>query len=303
MKYTFITTVTPGYMFALNCNFNTNKYYGTNADFHILHSSMEPDYMTICESAFPFKIVWIPMQDYGTFHTAKYACAKSLSGKYDSVCLIDADLFICCDVKPYFEKTAQEDILISAGHVWAGGDIEYLNFDNPDSIIDRCHCQLADFPVFINPTGHEKFFDDWINGTLIDYSHEISHPLVCFNRALCKNFKREQLMALPGHTWVCDQNYWDIDYIRQGDIMVNNLGERVCAIHNKWWKLGRSSGEWNANRGVNLNDTIRVGNLDKGERNFNAIRDFMVWFNDMTLETKRDDFFKDKHNWREYLKI
>ncbi len=304
MRYAFITTVSPGYMFALSCNFNTNKYYGTNADFCVLyHNAMEKDYMERCEKAFPFQIRWFAMDQFGTFHTAKYAFAKWIRDEYDSVCLIDADLFICCNVLSYFEKVAKEDILISATHVWSGGNIQELPFDNPDRLDDRGLCQLADFPVFINPKGREKFFDDWIAGTEIEPSKEISHPLVAFNRSICKNFKLEQLLSLPGNLWVCDQNYWDTEYIRQGDILINNFGERICAIHNKWWKLGRASGEWIANRNSDLTDPVRLANLDRGEKNFNTIRDFMSWFNDMTPETKRDDFFKDKHDWRTYLGV
>lgn len=303
MRHTFITTITPGYMFSLNCNFNTNKYYGTNADFCVLyHNSMEKDYMAKCETAFPFKIAWIPMQDYGTFHTAKYAFAKSLADKYDSVCLIDADLFICCNVLKYFEMVAEKNILISATHIWSGGDIENLPFDNPDKLVDRGLCQLADFPVFINPKGNEKFFDDWISGTLIDYSKEISHPLVSFNRAICRNVTLKQLLPLPGDLWICDNNYWDTDYIRNGDILVNNSGQRISAIHNKWWKEGRASGEWIASkRGINNPEFTK--RLDRGQNNFNTIRDFMSWFNDMTPETKREDFFKDRHDWRAYLGV
>jgi hypothetical protein len=309
-RYAFITTVSPGFLFALNANFNTNKYYGTNADFCVLYDGYvakdENDYMERCKDAFSFNIRWFSMGDFGdSYHSSKYRFAKYIQNEYDSVCLIDADLFICCNVIQLFEKAAIENVLISAGHAWSGEDITYLPFDNPDRMVDRGLCQLADFPVFINPKGNDKFFDDWVNGTLVSPSEEISHPLIAFNRAICRNFKLDQIIVLPGNLWVCDQNYWDIDYIRIADgRMVNSLGQTICAIHNKWWKLGRASGEWTASsHSQHFYEPEFQKRLDRGQNNFNAIKDFMSWFNDMTPATKRDDFFKEKHDWRTYLGV
>ena len=61
MKKAFVVTINEGYMFALNCAFNANKFFGTNADFHVLYHHETPEeYRTACTKAFApyFKIVW-----------------------------------------------------------------------------------------------------------------------------------------------------------------------------------------------------------------------------------------------------
>lgn len=305
MRYTYITTVSEGYMFALNCNFNTNKFYGTNADFHVLHNgTITEDYMKRCNDSFPFKIVWLNMLDYGTsFHNAKYGLARSID--YDSICLIDSDLFICCDTKEYFDKVYGNKLLISAGHMWAGGRKEYLDWGNPDVVIDRCKAQIADFPIFVDPSWLREFFKYWYENTTdkyVDISKEPSHPLVAFNRSICKFLTQDQVEALDGNLWVFDMRYWQDTVSIRDSKMFNQNGERICAVHNKWWKEGRSSAEWLAHRSVIANpEPWLVDNLNRGQHNFNTIRDFMAVFNDMTPATRRDDYFSGRMEWHPYL--
>jgi len=312
MKFAYVTSISPGYMFALNANMNANMYYGTNADFVIIQSQMEPEYMKAIENAFPFKIKWINRDDYShCFHNCKYAVASTLKDDYDAICLIDSDLFICCDTTPYFYRASQENVLITAGHVWSGGDANALPFDKPESLIDRGQAQLADFPIFINPKFGYKLFKKWFDHTLEGRGDsEANHPLVAFNRAIVNTLKKEELVVLPGDQWVCDQNYWDYNYWQEigedgKQHMFSSLrGAKtpIYAIHNKWWKVGRASGEWLAHRWVvTENNEFYMNRLTAGQNNFNNIKNMMSWFNDMTPDSKRTDFYQGTHDWKKYL--
>lgn len=315
MKYAFVTSVSPGYMFALNCNFNSNKFYGTNADFVVLHSYMdtpeEVEYRKKCESAFPFKIDWRNMHDYSTcFHNSKYAVAKALAEEYDVICLIDSDLFICCDTMKYFETAHFEKKLISAEHEWSGGNVDRLFSIPPERVNDRNEAQIADFPVFVDPKIGKPMFERWKFNT--ENGPEVGdwrHPLVAFNRALVENFKRNQVDVLDGHLWVCDMNFWDADYTEGIDtdgricIDTNHYGhkQQAMALHNKWWKPGRANGEWLGHRNIPATDVYTTSKLDRGERNFNTIKNFMAKFNDMTPETKRTDYLQEKIDRKAFL--
>jgi len=290
-------------MFALNATMNANKYYGTNADFHILYNpSLDEDYRKRCETAFPFEVRWIELRDANSsFHNAKYKHAASLADEYDAVCLIDADEFVCCDTKKYFEKVAKKDLLISATHAWSGLTKEQFYFDNPELIIDRCFAWLADFPVFINPKFGKKMFEYWYENSPGTSNKEYNHPLVAFNRAVAKFMKPEQVQAIDGKFWVSDYNYWTEERNIDGDKLVDSNGNRIYAVHNKWWKLGASSGEWinSVQSGIITDDYIE--RLDRGERNMNNIKTFMEWFNDMTPATRRDDYLKEPIDRKKYL--
>jgi len=319
MKYAYISTISPGYMFAMNATLNANKYYGTNADVHLLYpNSVEKDpvemaYMKRCETAFPFKVKWIPKDDFGgDYFDAKYKYAATLKDEYDSICIIDADLFICSDTTEYFEKSAKEDILITATRVRSGmKDKMCMTWDNPENIDSAPKSYFADFPTFINPKFGEKFLNDWHKGTNKDcrdvskdknYPANYFHPLMTMNRCICKLFKPEQTIALDGNFWDADFKIGWTDYIRKGDIMVNDLGKRFYAIHNKWWKNGRARSD--LKMPLRHKDNIEVNKrLDRFTKNINAIKDFMVWFNEMTPETKRDDYLKETIDRKKYLEL
>lgn len=313
-KYAYVTSVSPGYMFALNANFNSNKFYGTNADYVVLYDSwmaQDPDYMKRCETAFPFKVIWKSRDEFsGCFHNSKYAVAQSLKDEYDVICLIDADLFIGCDTRQYFDQAHFEKKFISATHVWSGGNVDGLPWGQPEKMVDRIFAQFADFPVFLDPKIGEAFFKQWKENTEDGQpGSEWQHPLVAFNRAIVKHFTREQVVPLDGFIWVSDSNFWSANYKEGLDengkicLTTDHYGthQTLKAVHNKWWKVGRTSGEFIPSWGRTDSDPGLVQVLDRGQNNFNVIKDFMAKFNSMTPETKREDYLQEKIDWRKYL--
>lgn len=302
-----ITTVSGGYMFALNANFNTNKFFATNADYHVIyHDSIPQEYREACTRAFAdsFEIRWIPMSGLNCdFHNSKYFYAHQLGQQslYQAVCLIDADLFIIENLNTQFAKVYGTKNLISAQHLWSGGIKENL-FNIPwEDVRDRMHAQLADFPLFIDPKKNLQFLQDWLDFTKLEPSKEISHPLVACNRSIAKNFKNEQVMVLDGHAWIADMDFWTYRY--EWDRVKNILTYRtiegepksgqVFACHNKWWKDGRANGEFRAHTWVDKSHAY-YPRLLNGEHNFNEIKDMMAYFNNMIPATRRDDYLQER---------
>lgn len=295
MKHAFILTISTGYMFSLNATMNAMKHFGTNADFHVIyHEAVPQEYMDACSKAFPFKVFWYPIKQreeglvyndlYHAFFAEKYWIADQIKGDYDSLCIIDGDLFLCEDMTPWFEAAAIHKKFITADHKHCGMPVESLFKHNLEDIRDRNVASLADFPVFFDGKHHAQFIRDWY---LFTFDHHVtderSHPLIAFNRSIRKNVKLEDIVVLDGHHWVCDHNYWEVRYTERDGKMYNP--EPVYAIHNRWWKEGRASNEIIANR----NDSE---NFHNALHNFNSIRNFMAKFNAMTPETYWDDYVK-----------
>jgi hypothetical protein len=292
-RFAFVATISPGYMFSLNATMNAMKYYGTEADFHIVHhEAMTQEYMDACSKAFPFKVVWNLIKQrepnrvyndlYHAFFAEKYWWANHIKDDYDAVCIIDGDLFLCGNMNEWFEKAFNEKKLITADHKHSMFPVESLYKHSIDDIRDRMYAALADFPVFFDPKHHNQFLKDWYDFTF-DYAvtDERSHPLIAMNRSIRKNIKQEDIIVLDGHQWVCDFNYWETRYVERDMMMFNP--ERVYAIHNRWWKEGRANNEIAPNR----NDSPNFFNAIS---NFNSIRDFMAKFNAMTPETMWKDY-------------
>lgn len=294
MKKAFVVTISPGYMFSLNCNFNSNKYFGTNADFHILyHPEMEKDYMDACTKAFSeFNIIWIPIDYYdfdypnmyAAFFAAKYKRALEICDEYDSVCIIDGDYFICSNVNKYFQESVNGKF-ITATHVHSGLAVEDFSWNNHEQINNRCVCTFADFPVFFNCKTDKEMLKDWHDFSFAyPQGDERSHPLIAFNKAIAKHKSKKDTIALNGRTWVFDAEYWTVKAIVKGTQIFREDGDMLNAIHNRWWQKGRGNVEITGNRhSPHINTAIY---------NFNSIRDYMAMFNDMTEESKWHDYEK-----------
>lgn len=310
MKNAFVVTISLGYMFSLNATINAMRYFGTDADFYILYEWQTPkELIEAYKKAFP-NTFWIPLDQWGSgkryndnyhkFFADKYDYALKIKDEYDAVCIIDGDLFICCNVNEYF-KMAAEGKFITAEYLYCGMPIDSFYSQSLDQIIDRCYCAFADLSVFINAKMHSKFLSDWLEQTFIPIlGTECNHPLIAMNRSIKKNIPKESFVVLDGNRWACDKNYWSVEYIRKGDKLFNNLGE-VYAIHNRWWQPGRASGEWLANTNITSDNKGQISGVDRAQNNMNVIVNYMEWFNDMTPETRIPYYRPEPHNWRTYL--
>jgi len=311
MKNAFVVTITNGYMFSLNASINAMKHFGTNADFHILYQWETPSaYIEAYKKAFP-NTFWVPLSNWGssrkytdTYHiyfADKYDYALKIKDEYDSICIIDGDLFLCDNMNEYFRLAGEEGKFITATHEHCGMPIGSFYQQSLELVVDRCRCAFADFPVFVNTKLHEKFLFDWLEQTFhVQAGTEINHPLIAMNRSILKNIPKETFIVLDGNRWVCDKNYWITDIVRQGDRLVNQLGN-ISAIHNRWWKEGRANGDFNASIGIEESKKNHVASLDRVQNNMNNIVDYMEWFNDMTPETRVVHYCPTPLDWRKHL--
>lgn len=291
MKSAFIVSINWGYMFALNCNFNAMKYFKTDADFHMIYFFPEmneriEEYMQITKDAFPFNVFWSPMKKGTDYFNAKYDYVDSIKESYDSACIIDGDLFLCCNMNEYFDMAYTQDKykIITATHLYSGIKHDDFYWGDEHLVTDRCRCSFADFPVFFNPKKEIEFIHDWFSFTQDYKNTERSHPLIAMNRAIAKHYTKDDVLPLDGKLWVNDMNFWTHEYKPYGSNRLSHEDGVICAIHNRWWQHGRANGEIRRNKGHE--------NLPRGIRNFNIIKSYMEFFNNLTPSTRMDNYVK-----------
>jgi len=280
-KYAFIVTINWGYMFALNCTMNAAKYFGTNADFHILYKFPEmsadiENYMKESKEAFPFDVHWHPMEEGTDYFNAKYKHCEKIKEDYDAVCILDGDLFLCCNVNDLFAQAHSQESykLITASHLHSGIAPKDFHWGMERCVKDRCHCAFADFPTFIQPKKESGFMVDWFAFTQDHKNTEQSHPLIAMNRSIAKHYDIDDVMVLDGRNWVNDLNYWTHAYMLHGSNMLKHDDGMVHAIHNRWWQHGRAGTEIRNNR--------KSEHLKQAISNFNIIKSYMEFFNALT---------------------
>jgi hypothetical protein len=298
MKHAVISSVSGGgYMYSLNCTMNALKYFGTRADFHLLYygnpKSIKQEYKDACSSAFPFKVVWIPVSDFDGkgMHNVKYVYAKTLKGQYDSVCLIDGDYSLYTDITDILERSAKEDIIISGVHAFGRKQMwEDKYFEDPELVNDKCRNYLADFPLCINPNldrVQELLHRWWLNTNDPSkfISSEYNRVTVVLNRTVCELYKKEEIIALDHNQWLNDHSTGRANWNLWGDKLYNDEGQRIHAIHHKWWKSGRAGAVWRGGIRTTKDNIAGMNRLRQAERNINTVKLYMECLNAMTPST------------------
>lgn len=289
MKYAFTVTASIGYLFSVNSTINACKHFGTDADFYILyHPSITEEVRNSYKDVFPFKVEFIPMADFGNnFFASKYLYAHEIKDKYDSVCVLDGDQFLCSNVNEYFNAAAQGKFVTGT---WRSPDSvkKYIPFGKSDSVISFFNCFMSDLSVFFSSKYYPNFAIDWYNQTM-QGGGERNHPFVVLNRLICRDIKPDNLIELNCNLWLFDSIYWSerLDRTKSGDYLINSKGEILLGIHNRWWQEGRAKSE--------LINSLKYDNRKAtytGCHNMNLIKDYMEYFNDMTPRTKRDHYLK-----------
>ncbi len=290
MKYAFIVTASIGYMFGVNSTINACKHFGTEADFYILyHPSIIKEMRDSYKDMFPFKVEFIPMTDFGNnFFASKYIYVDEIKDKYDAVCILDGDQFLCSNVNEYFEAAAKGKF--ATGTWRSPSSVKHnIPFGRPDELISFHNCFLSDLSVFFSPKYYPNFATDWYKETMDMSKGERNHPFVVMNRLICRDVLPENLIELNCHLWLFDSIYWSERLTRVNDKLVNTNGEYLCGIHNRWWQEGRAKTELiNSLKYDNINTSLA------GEYNMNLIKEYMEYFNDMTPQTKNSLYLKDK---------
>ena len=289
MKYAFSLTASSGYMFSVNSTINACKYFGTEADFYILyHPSITEEVRNSYKDMFPFKITFIPMADFGNnFFASKYIYVNEIKDKYDAVCILDGDQFLCSNVNEYFKSASQGKF---ATGTWRSPDSvkHVIPFGRPEALRSFFNCFMSDLSVFFSPKYYPNFATDWYNQTMSG-GGEYNHPFVVLNRLICRDVLPDNLIELNCNLWLFDSCYWQEKLVRWGDKLINTKNEALNGIHNRWWQVGRAQSE--------LINSLKYDNKEAsltGESNMNLIKEYMEYFNEMTPKTRCDEYLKGK---------
>lgn len=304
MKHAFVLSANDSYIFGLNATMNAMKYFGTNADFFIAYWNIPEDYRKRCENAFPFKVTWIPMLDILACRnvTAKVApcqywvvpwvLGSQIIDDYDSICITQADEFLCANVNNYFRVAALADMVIATEYTSTWIEFEDLPFGTDKSIWNRCQYALYDQLVFLNKKYKQILIDTARQQEVDGWKDEAQHPMCALNQACAKYLTRDNVIGLDAHLWAWDMDTCEfkLHFDHNTNKVWNERKCRVMGIHNRWWWQGRGETELKFQK--SKGDAGKL-NYEIGRENYNNIRAFMAKFNDMTPETKWTQYYKD----------
>ena len=308
MRFTFVSAVSAGFLFGLNCSMNMAKYLGTNADFNIIYDNdITQEQRDAYNGSFPFQIKWYPIQEVfnsipitatlhqpSRFWVTPWVLASRLLDEYDAICILQGDEFLMANVNSLFRVAALTDIVIAAEY-HTRVEFEDLPFGQNKSILDTVGYALYDQLVFCGKANRQILIDTYQQQCRDcppgrkDFLWQ--DPLTALNQACANHLNKDRVIGLDGHTWTYDYGAW-CRYELVYDRATHRIFDREVRLHgwhSKWFAEGVVTAAINRER--------EAGNFETANiiaHNYNLQRDIMVHFNEMTPATKNDNYTKEK---------
>lgn len=308
MRHTFVSSISAGFLFGINCSINVAKYLGTNADFCIIYDDdITLEQRKAYEGAFPFEIRWFPMKEIwdsinisatkyqpSRFWVTPWVLASRLLDEYDSICILQGDEFLMANVNNYFRIVALTDIVVAAEY-HTGVEFEDLHFGNKESVLNNVGYALYDQLVFCGKANRQILIDTYqqqcVDGPADKWGHLYQDPLTALNQACANHLNIDRVLGLDGHTWTWDYGAWSrhkLIYDRARH-RIYDREIRLHGWHSKWWHEGIVTSAIKREKEGGAFETAGII-----AHNYNTEREIMVFFNEMTPATKCDIYTKEK---------
>jgi hypothetical protein len=313
--YAFVTGSSNAYSFGLISTMNAQNYFKTGADWEIVYDDYwNFEHLAKLSQAFPFNVTLhaqkplndelmnilidkrnnknIPFDPWASYSFLAYKLLKEK--KYKAICVLQADQFVFVNLDTYF-RIAENGVLVTGEFPWSVVNVDEMPFGNDKGIWNRCMCGAFDSINFYGQM-HAVHFIDLLNFQLEEpFKDESSHPMICHNRSICKNFDKNHVLGLDKELWVADNIWTNTKLNLTGDKILNDCGCRINGWHSRIWEIGRISNEWEKNKDILTRDCKNPGTIlvfDRLEHNYNLVKSFMERFNNMIPEIRADNYQK-----------
>jgi len=226
--FAFFLSLTDNYTYLFNAQLNSIELFGMGkyADVVVIHDhSVTPeiiDFYRRKTASMDVDITFLPVsklpedKDLGKVMTIKFYRYKMMAEfgqQYKSICFIDSDIYLCSDVREYFDIAAKTDIIVATndrvirqyrqegrGQCPADEKTRKPCFEN--GLWDGKFC--CNVPMFIDMQKYGEVFLDIFEhrGKLgMDSSWPFGGDLETMNIVLNKHKVKNRMMIMADHLW------------------------------------------------------------------------------------------------------
>ena len=225
--YAFFLSLTDNYTYLFNAQLNSIELFGIGkyADVVVIHDqSITPEIVSFYQdkiAAMDVDVTFLPIsrlpedKDLGKAMTVKFYRYKMMAEfgqKYKSICFIDSDIYLCSDVKEYFDIAAKTDLIVATNDrvvrqyksgggscpAWADGRKPFFEH----GLWDGKFC--CNVPMFIDVRKYGDVFLDIFahrNKLGMDNTWPFNGDLETMNIVLNKHQVKNRMMILADHLW------------------------------------------------------------------------------------------------------
>lgn len=172
----------------------------------------------------------------------RFRVASELAGKYDAICLLDADMFLTADVGLFFD-------IASKGFIVTGSNGMLINFNKEYQ--EHYHIDLGcdQYPYYKVHTTAPIFLSDydldWFSELYNSRRIDSWDDFLYLNILGIKMKKYERMLCMPPYAFT-GIHHWQVKpctrAIEKGGKLISNTEEEIYMVHGKWWDEGWLTG-------------------------------------------------------------
>lgn len=239
-KYAFVVAASTNYIPGLVALFNSLKRLDNEHDV-ILLSFRIPDAYLHTLADYPYKIRVVESDGESQQKATaieRFNVACDLGNEYDSICLLDADMFLEANVDVFF-------LAASKGLIVTGSNGMIINFNKGYQDQYECYLEKDEWPYPQIHTSVPIFIDgsnfDWFDELYKSRRIDAWDDFLYLNLLGIKLRKYEKMICMPPYAFT-GIHHWQMKpetaAMEKGELLLSGTEEQIYMIHGKWWDEG-----------------------------------------------------------------
>lgn len=235
MKRAFIIAASENYLPGLKALLNSIEVHQPDADIILLSFRLPREFL--CDFMDRGGIV-INSDDEDQVHgTAieRFRVAAEVATNYDSICLMDADMFLLEDCSTFFDVAASGFIVTGSNGMVVNFNRDYqdrygVDLGSDDYVYTKVHTSV---PIFIDKSNID-WFAALYNSRRIDHWDDFLY----LNLIGAKMGKDKKMICLPPYQFTGIHHFQmkpETRLVEKGGKILSATEEQAYMVHGKWW--------------------------------------------------------------------
>ncbi len=239
-NYAFVVAASTNYIPGLVALFNSLKRLDNEHDVILISFRLPEEYLESLK-AYSYTIRVVESDgEHQTHATAieRFRVAVEMGHEYDSICLLDADMFLEANVDVFF-------LTASKGLIVTGSNGMIINFNKGYQDQYECYLEKDEWPYPQIHTSVPIFLDtrnlDWFDALYKSRRIDAWDDFLYLNLLGIKMGKYKKMICMPPYAFT-GIHHWQMKpetaVMEKGDLLLSGTEEQVYMIHGKWWDEG-----------------------------------------------------------------
>ena len=244
MKRAFIIAASENYLPGLKALLNSIEVHQPDADVILLSFNLPDSFVVdfaplMCRKDFPShnKFIEFSESDDQVHGTAieRFKVAAEVAKDYDSICLMDADMFLLEDCSTFFDVAAAGFIVTGSNGMVVNFNRDYqdrygVDLGSDDYVYTKVHTSV---PIFIDQSNID-WFAALYNSRRIDHWDDFLY----LNLIGAKMGKDKKMICLPPYQFTGIHHFQmkpETRLVEKGGKILSATEEQAYMVHGKWW--------------------------------------------------------------------